>query len=124
MKLGVVLLFAALAAAAPRSVNRVNRVARTKTPSYDVTAINDPQNREVVNQDSTGSSVVRAQILLDRAHFSPGEIDGRWGDNFRVAIFGYQAARMINPTGIIDQDTWQSLDADNAPAVVPYTITP
>jgi peptidoglycan hydrolase-like protein with peptidoglycan-binding domain len=67
--------------------------------------VNNPQNREDVHPGSAGSAVVRAQILLDRAHFSPGEIDGRWGDNLRAAITGYQAARRLNPSGIIDLDT-------------------
>jgi peptidoglycan hydrolase-like protein with peptidoglycan-binding domain len=98
--------------------------ATKPAPSYDVAAINDPQTRDVVTQDSAGSAVARAQIQLDRAHFSPREIDGRWGDNLRVAIIGYQAARMLNPTGIVDQDTWQSLNADTAPALAPYVIAP
>ena len=109
------------------AANRVNRPHPRSTrpgPSYDVGAINDPRNREEVNPDSAGSAVVRAQILLDRAHFSPGEIDGRWGDNLRVAIVGYQAARKINPSGVVDQDTWQQLDSDTAQSLVPYTITP
>jgi lipoprotein-anchoring transpeptidase ErfK/SrfK len=93
-------------------------------PAYDATAINDPQGREVVSQDSAGPAVVRAQILLDRAHLSPGEIDGRWGDNLGVAIASFQAARMINQSGIVDADTWQSLDADTSQAVIPYTVTP
>jgi len=124
MKYLAALLVVGLAATAPRPVNKANRVVRTKAPSYDVTAINDPQNREGVSQDSAGSAVVRAQILLDHAHFSPGEIDGRWGDNLRVAIVGFQAARMLNASGVVDDDTWKSLDADTAQAVVPYTITP
>ena len=124
MKVVAVLFVIGVLAAAPRSVSKSNRVVRTKAPSYDVTAINDPQNREGVSQDSAGAAVVRAQILFDRAHFSPGEIDGRWGDNLRVAIVGYQAARMLNSSGVVDDDTWKSLDADTAPAVVPYTVTP
>jgi lipoprotein-anchoring transpeptidase ErfK/SrfK len=126
MKYVVVALCLGLMAAPARPVDRVGRTKRSGRPasSYDVAAINDPQNRETVGQDCTGPSVVRAQILLDRAHFSPGEIDGRWGDNLRVAIVGYQAARMLPQTGVIDQDMWQSLDTDTAPALVPYTITP
>ena len=93
-------------------------------PTYDAAAVNDPQTREVVSEDCAGSAVVRAQILLDRAHYSPGEIDGHWGDNLRVAIAGYQAARMLSPTGIVDQNTWQALNADTAQLLAPYTITP
>jgi peptidoglycan hydrolase-like protein with peptidoglycan-binding domain len=124
VKLLVASLFIGLVAAAPRPANRTNRARAAKPVSYDVAAINDPQNRETVTQDSAGSATVRAQVLLDRAHFSPGEIDGRWGDNLHVAIVGYQAARMLNPTGVVDPDTWQSLDADSAQALTPYTITP
>jgi lipoprotein-anchoring transpeptidase ErfK/SrfK len=91
--------------------------------SFDPTAVNDPQNRKEVNPNSAGSAVVRAQILLDRAHFSPGEIDGRWGGNLRVATQGYQAARKLNPSGIVDSDTWQSLNSDIATVLVPYTIS-
>ncbi len=123
MKPVFLVLFAGLVAVSARPVNRANRVTARATkpaPSYDVAAINDPQTRDVVTQDTAGSAVARAQILLDRAHFSPGE----WGDNLRVAIIGYQAARMLNPTGIVDQDTWQSLNADTAPALAPYVIAP
>jgi len=130
VKILVAALFVGIVAAAPRTANRTSRVTSratkgtAKPASYDVAAINDPQNRQAVSQDSAGSATVRAQVLLDRAHFSPGEIDGHWGDNLHVAIVGYQAARMLNPTGVVDPDTWQSLGADTAQALTPYTITP
>ena len=127
MKFIIAICLAGLAVGSPRHVNRPNRVTERPhkpAPSYDVAAINDPQTRDVVNQDSAGSAVVRAQILLDRAHFSPGEIDGRWGDNLRVAIAGYQAARMLNASATVDPDTWQSLNADTAQVLTPYTVTP
>ena len=94
-----------------------------RSPSYDTAAINDPQTHEDVKPESSGSSVVRIQILLDRAHFSPGEIDGKYGDNLRVALEGYQSSHKLPVSGFGDAETWQSLSADTAPALVPYTIT-
>jgi lipoprotein-anchoring transpeptidase ErfK/SrfK len=126
MKFVVAVLFAGflIASPGPASKSTVARRSAKPAPSYDVGAVNNPQTQDVINEDSSGSAVVRAQILLSRAHFSPGEIDGRWGDNLRVAITGYQTSRKLNASGIIDQDTWKSLNADAAPLMVPYVITP
>jgi lipoprotein-anchoring transpeptidase ErfK/SrfK len=85
--------------------------------------VNDPQNRPGLTDGDAGSGVVRLAILLDRTHFSPGEIDGQFGDNLRIAVSGYQGARNIEKTGSADQTTWQSLNADSASALVPYTIS-
>src|SRR5258706_8261763 len=125
----ILLVIAASAMASPgRSLKRGTAKAAKRGPlkpasSVNPIAVNNPQNRDDVHPGSTGSAVVRAQILLDRAHFSPGEIDGRWGDNLGVAITGYQAVRMLNPSGIIDLDTWQSLNADTETVLVPYTTS-
>ncbi|HLG98581.1 MAG TPA: L,D-transpeptidase [Bryobacteraceae bacterium] len=91
---------------------------------YDATAINDPNTRGDVTPKSAGSAVVRMQILLDRAHFSPGQIDGQYGENLRIALQAYQAAHQLPVTGVGDAGTWQALDNDNAPVLVPYVITP
>jgi lipoprotein-anchoring transpeptidase ErfK/SrfK len=70
-----------------------------------------------------GAAVVRLQILLDRAHFSPGQIDGAYGDNLRVALEGYQASHRLPMSGIGDEYAWRSLNADTSAALIPYSIT-
>ena len=39
---------------------------------------------------AVGPRVVRTQILPDRVRFSPGEIDGVYGNDFGIAVKGYQ----------------------------------
>jgi len=67
-------------------------------------------------------SMLRAQILLDRAHYSPGEIDGAGGSNTRKAIAGFQRSKDMPDSGELDVATWTALDAGGA-ALVNYTLT-
>lgn len=68
-------------------------------------------------------SPLRAQVLLDRAHFSPGEIDGETGSNQARAITAYQRAHDLPATGTLDAATMDKLGVDSAPILVDYTIT-
>jgi lipoprotein-anchoring transpeptidase ErfK/SrfK len=67
--------------------------------------------------------LLHAQVLLDRAHFAPGEIDGATGSNMQRALSGYQAAHSLPVTGTLDAATWTALSADTSEMVVAYTLT-
>jgi lipoprotein-anchoring transpeptidase ErfK/SrfK len=86
-------------------------------------AIENRSDTGEVRLGSAEARVVRAQILLDRARFSPGEIDGRYGADLGVAVKGYQEARHLDSDGVIGTQMWRDLDADTRPLLTTYTIT-
>lgn len=59
--------------------------------------------------DIEGPSVFRAQILLDRALFSPGQIDGRWGKNTEKAVYWLQKREGLRASGQLDEPTFERL---------------
>lgn len=57
--------------------------------------------------------MIKTQVLLDRARFSPGVIDGRWGMNTERAMRAFQERHGLDTTGELDQETWERLSSDN-----------
>lgn len=76
--------------------------------------------------DVGGPSVYRVQILLDRALFSPGMMDGHWGKNTAKAVYFFQQRERLRTTGRVDSATYNKLaEAAGRPEqlVVPRTLT-
>ncbi|MCU1236150.1 MAG: ErfK/YbiS/YcfS/YnhG family protein [Candidatus Solibacter sp.] len=92
------------------------------TVSIDPAAVNNPAQSAIVH-GAKGAGVVRGQILLNRAHFSSGEIDGSFGTNLQKAVTAFQSERKLPVSGAIDAVTWEALNGDAAPALIPYTLT-
>jgi lipoprotein-anchoring transpeptidase ErfK/SrfK len=75
-------------------------------------------------QEKPGNScrdLVVFQVLLDRAGFSPGEIDGKAGANTTRALSAFQQAKGLRVTGAPDCATREELGTQ--PVFADYTIT-
>ncbi|WP_426109681.1 L,D-transpeptidase family protein [Massilia sp. PWRC2] len=69
------------------------------------------------------AAIVRAQVLLDRAHFSAGEIDGAPGSNLKAALAGFQKAHDLAADGTLNAATWDALNSDPSDALIGYTVS-
>lgn len=76
------------------------------------------QQAETPGEPRLEGEILHAQVLLDRAGFSPGVIDGLKGISFEYAVRGFQEARGLEVNGTLDQPTRQALLTDRAPSTV------
>ena len=67
-------------------------------------------------------TLIKAEVLLDRAHFGPGSIDGRDGQNLRQAIAAFEEAHGLKPDGKLDAEVWRMLTQDTQPIMQDYVI--
>jgi lipoprotein-anchoring transpeptidase ErfK/SrfK len=93
------------------STQRIGEAPR-KGSRLDASRINDPNTQDQIGAHSEGDAVVRAAILLDRIHFSPGEITSSYNENLGKAIAAFQSASGLPAIGQMDAATWQALNAD------------
>jgi lipoprotein-anchoring transpeptidase ErfK/SrfK len=64
-----------------------------------------------------------AQVLMSAHGFSPGVIDGKAGESFKLALQSFQEARGLKRTGKLDNDTRRALLQANRPSTVMVKLT-
>ncbi len=117
---------AAPAPAAPRPPPaRAADLDKINNAAFNPNAVPSAANSPTAPKETPADPVlIKAEVLLTRARFSPGAIDGKAGTNLKHAIAAFQASRNLTVSGVLDADTWKALTAaGNAPAVKTYTIT-
>jgi lipoprotein-anchoring transpeptidase ErfK/SrfK len=76
------------------------------------------------SQDSISPLAVKVQILLDRARFSPGEIDGRFGDNVEKALQAFAEVNSLASGKVLTPEIWSKLQQASSDAVIAdYVLT-
>src|SRR5215216_3022824 len=92
--------------------------------SGTATASRQAHSTAAPHKQAVNENVLNAAILLDRAGFSPGAIDGRDGDNFAKALHAFQQVNGLR-VGPLDQQTATRLaEISNATTLAQYTIQP
>lgn len=98
------------------------------TPAAPATAAPSPTAPGSDPASTTASTppradIIRAQILLDRARFSPGAIDGLGGENTRQAVAAFAEANDLQSDGELNAEVFAKLTQAAAPVTTQYTIT-
>ncbi|MBV7520875.1 L,D-transpeptidase [Ensifer sp. ENS12] len=103
---------AAMALAQPLQPDAINNASIAPTSLEPMTGATDEPD----------PTIVRLQVLLDRAGASPGVIDGYDGENVRKAIAAFETMQGLPADGKLDPDVIERL-SDRTPAVQPYVIS-
>src|SRR3954451_8075641 len=81
-------------------------------------------NGKLPSEDSVSPLAIKVQVLLDRAHFSPGEIDGRFGDNVHKALQAFAEANSLGADKVLTPEIWTKLQQGSSdPVITEYVLT-
>jgi lipoprotein-anchoring transpeptidase ErfK/SrfK len=90
----------------------------------DLASVNGAQfDGKLPAHDKLSAIAVRVQVLLDRARFSPGEIDGKLGENVEKALRAFTEGQGLPAGKALTPEIWNRLAVDQRPALTEYSLT-
>jgi lipoprotein-anchoring transpeptidase ErfK/SrfK len=97
------------------------------TPAFAASLDAESVNKAVIEKGAgkeDRAAAMKAQILLDRQRYSPGVIDGHFGDATEIALRAFQKDNGLKDTGKLDKASWDKLsEAAEGEVLTRYTIT-
>src|SRR3954453_18072966 len=98
--------------------------------TIDAAQINNAEYRAAPNTKKPNAKekidpvIVKAEVLLARALFSPGQIDGKLGENAQKALRAFAEAKGLASDNPITPEIWDKLvQVSSDPIIVEYTIS-
>lgn len=106
----------------PLSIGLASWPAAALTPEQIDGARFEDQKRQA--RKDLDPFIVKAQVLLSRRSISPGQIDGRDGDNLRKAVAQFRRQEGLGEGDGIDRQTWQRLGGEEPQSIISeYRLT-
>ncbi len=98
--------------------------SQSSAPSPTLAIVNDAKLTDSGVKDGVSPAILRAEVMLDRVHASPGVIDGRDGANYEHALAIYEKVKGLKVTKGLDDKAWGALLKESGgPVLMEYTLT-
>ncbi|WP_017654140.1 peptidoglycan-binding protein [Fortiea contorta] len=96
-----------------QALNALRQVSQQRNATQSATT--NQANRDYLTIGDRGENVKAVQERLLQIGFFNANPDGNFGENTRAYVYAFQQYARLNPTGIVDKQTWQALGLNTSP---------